>query len=294
MPVPSSMGDLSVTESSNSPSGSDAISTGLDNYLRAIQAIVRSTNHKGADIASAASVAIGASAGEFVTVTGTTTITSFDSVSAGIVRTVHFSDALTITNSSNIQMPGGVNYTTTAGDVAVFRSLGSGQWRCVSLLRYQNPAPTEIPALQRLTKTSTTSRTSTTIPAVDPDLASFTIEATKSYRFKLSLVVSGAPPGFKFELRDSASGSLGLFRAVSMFFDGGTLGSTGIEGDILPYATATALYPTGAADAYILVEGFVRGHATLNRNLGLYWAQASSSASPTSLKDSSFFELQEF
>lgn len=134
MPVPTVMGDLSVTESSNSPSGSDPISTSLDNYLRAIQSILRSTNHKGPDIASGSSVAIGASPGEFLTVTGTTTITSFDSASAGINRVVHFSGALTLTHSTNIQLPGSVNYTTTAGDVLVFRSLGSGQWICVGLL----------------------------------------------------------------------------------------------------------------------------------------------------------------
>lgn len=158
MPVPSTMSDLSVTEASNSPSGSDAISTGLDNYLRAIQAIVRSTNHKGADIASAASVAIGASPGEFVTVTGTTTITSFDSVSAGIVRAVHFSGALTLTHSSNIQLPGSVNYVTSAGDVLIFRSLGSGQWKCVAPSLSNEASQSDVYSLTDSAKAVTTRR----------------------------------------------------------------------------------------------------------------------------------------
>lgn len=44
MPVPSKMADLSTLASSNSPAGSDAIGNSLDDYLRAISAIVRSTN----------------------------------------------------------------------------------------------------------------------------------------------------------------------------------------------------------------------------------------------------------
>lgn len=42
MPVPSSITDLSTTAASNSPAGTDAISNTLDDYLRAIQAIIRS------------------------------------------------------------------------------------------------------------------------------------------------------------------------------------------------------------------------------------------------------------
>lgn len=42
MPVPSSITDLSTTAASNSPAGTDPISNSLDDYLRAIQAIIRS------------------------------------------------------------------------------------------------------------------------------------------------------------------------------------------------------------------------------------------------------------
>jgi len=136
MPIPSTMSDLSPSAASNSPLGSEAIGNGLDNYLRAVQAIIRSTNHKGSDLASAASVAIGASAGEFLTITGTTTITSFDNVSAGIVRTVLFTGALTLAHSANLQMPGNKSYVTNNPEVLTFRSLGSGQWVCASYTAY--------------------------------------------------------------------------------------------------------------------------------------------------------------
>ena len=42
MPVPSSITDLSTTAASNGPAGTDPISNTLDDYLRAIQAIMRS------------------------------------------------------------------------------------------------------------------------------------------------------------------------------------------------------------------------------------------------------------
>ena len=131
MAVPSVMADLSVTASSNSPQGSESPSAG-DDFIRAYGAIIRSTNAKGSDIASASSIDLGAATGEFVDVTGTTTITSLGTVSAGIVRTVRFTGALTLThNATSLILPGGASITTKSGDFAMFRSLGSGNWVCV-------------------------------------------------------------------------------------------------------------------------------------------------------------------
>lgn len=131
MAVPTVMSDLSTTAASNPPAGSESPTAG-DDFLRAIQAIVRTTNAKGADIASATSTAIGAATGEFIDVTGTTTITSFDTIAAGIVRTVRFTGALTLThNATSLILPGAANITTAANDTAVFRSLGSGNWQCI-------------------------------------------------------------------------------------------------------------------------------------------------------------------
>lgn len=41
MPVPTTIADLSATAASNSPAGSDQVGTSLDDYLRAIQAIIK-------------------------------------------------------------------------------------------------------------------------------------------------------------------------------------------------------------------------------------------------------------
>lgn len=133
MPVPTTMADLSTTAASNSPAGGDAVGPQLDDYLRGIQAILRHTNAKGSDIASASTIDLGAATGEFVDVTGTTTITSLGTVSAGIVRTVRFTGSLTLThNATSLILPGGVNIKTSANDIAVFISLGAGNWVCVN------------------------------------------------------------------------------------------------------------------------------------------------------------------
>ncbi len=88
---------------------------------------------KGADIASATTTNIGAATGNYLNVTGTTTITAFDTVQAGTRRIIKFTGALTLTqNSTSLILPGAANITTAANDTAVFVSLGSGNWICVS------------------------------------------------------------------------------------------------------------------------------------------------------------------
>jgi hypothetical protein len=83
-------------------------------------------------IASAATTNIGGAAANYLQVTGTTTITAFDTVQAGTRRILEFAGALTLTNNSGIILPGGFNIATAAGDVAVMVSEGAGVWRCVS------------------------------------------------------------------------------------------------------------------------------------------------------------------
>lgn len=89
--------------------------------------------NKGADIASATTTDIGAATGNYLDVTGTTTITGLGTVQAGTRRIVTFTGALLLThNATSLILPGGANITTAAGDVAAFVSLGSGNWRCVA------------------------------------------------------------------------------------------------------------------------------------------------------------------
>lgn len=86
-----------------------------------------------ATIASAGTVNIGAAASNNVIISGTTTITAFDTIAAGARRKVRFSGALTLThNAASLILPGAANIATAANDEAEFVSLGAGNWKCVS------------------------------------------------------------------------------------------------------------------------------------------------------------------
>ena len=135
MAVPTTITNLSVTASSNSPAGSDSIttSTGPDEYFRALSAIVRRGQGSSA-LASAGSLNIGGVvSGDVITISGTTTITSLGTIAAGIERVLIFSGILVLThNATSLILPTGANITTVAGDAFTFRSEGSGNWRCVA------------------------------------------------------------------------------------------------------------------------------------------------------------------
>jgi hypothetical protein len=91
---------------------------------------------KGADIASAATTDIGAASGNYVTITGTTSITALGTAQAGAWRLVRFAGALTLThNATSLILPTGGNITTRADDCALFVSEGSGNWRCAAWFR---------------------------------------------------------------------------------------------------------------------------------------------------------------
>jgi hypothetical protein len=135
--ISSDLKNWSITEGSNQPQGTTTVGTGLDDNLRRLQATVRQDlAHKGADIASAATCDLGAVPGLMHDITGSTTITGFGTVSAGIWKIIKFEGALTLThNATSLILPGAANISTVIGDVAIMVSEGSGNWRCVSYLR---------------------------------------------------------------------------------------------------------------------------------------------------------------
>ena len=127
--------DYSQTAASNTSISSINIGEGcppsnINDAIRQALADIRELQ-AGSTIASAATVNIGAANAEYLAVSGTTTITAFDTVAAGVYRVLKFDGILTLThNSTSLILPGGASITTAAGDVAGFRSLGSGNWRC--------------------------------------------------------------------------------------------------------------------------------------------------------------------
>ena len=87
---------------------------------------------KGADVASAAALTLGTD-GNFFDITGTTTITSIGTLGIGTQVALQFDGALTLTHdATDLILPGGVDITTAAGDVAHFVEYASGDWLCTS------------------------------------------------------------------------------------------------------------------------------------------------------------------
>lgn len=86
------------------------------------------------DLASAATTSIGGAASENVRITGTTTITSFGTATAGTVRRCRFAAALTLKyNATSMILPGDADIAVGADDSIVAISLGSGNWFVASI-----------------------------------------------------------------------------------------------------------------------------------------------------------------
>lgn len=104
-------------------------------------------------LASATTTDIGAQNSNNITITGTTTITSFGSAAAGVIRRLVFAGALTLTHSaSNLILPGAANIVTAAGDTAEFLSLGAGSWRCVVYQRASGSSVVAPPTIANLVR----------------------------------------------------------------------------------------------------------------------------------------------
>lgn len=89
---------------------------------------------QGSDIASAGTVNLTTATGNYVHITGTTTITAV-TLAQGAERTVVFDGALTLTNGASLLLPTSANITTAAGDTAIFRGEAAGVVRCISYTR---------------------------------------------------------------------------------------------------------------------------------------------------------------
>jgi len=86
------------------------------------------------EVASASTTDLGTVLSNNVDITGTVTITGFGTVAAGIIKQGRFTGALTLTHhATSLILPGAVDYATAVDDTYVARSLGSGNWRVLSV-----------------------------------------------------------------------------------------------------------------------------------------------------------------
>lgn len=100
-------------------------------------------------VASAGTTAIGAAKANTLQISGTTTITAFDSVAAGIKRTLWFTGVLTLTHNAAIDCIGAASIVTANGDSGEFVSKGGGNWKMLSWDAVSGRAlvgPTSLPA----------------------------------------------------------------------------------------------------------------------------------------------------
>jgi hypothetical protein len=140
MPVPSNITDLSKIAADNSPQGTEAARGTIDDYFRAHASFIRQladlVGGPTVTLASAATVNIGFAQSSSIVITGTSTITAFDTTAEGTMRWVTFAGALTLThNAASMQLPGSANIVTVAGDTALFKNLGGGNWKCLDYVR---------------------------------------------------------------------------------------------------------------------------------------------------------------
>jgi len=123
----------------HTPINYDPASGGIADHLAAIDDALGSASSAGeapdATVASGSTTDIGAAAGFYIEITGTTTINSFGTT-PNVWRIVRFVSTPTLThNATSLKLPGNVSRTAAAGDIAAFVSDDSGNWQCVGYQR---------------------------------------------------------------------------------------------------------------------------------------------------------------
>jgi hypothetical protein len=125
---------------------------------------------QGTDIASVATIDLETATGNYVQVTGNTSITGI-TLSQGHWRTVKFADALTLTAGVSLVIPNTGNITTAAGDIAEFVGEAAGVVRCTSYTRADGQA---IRNFTQMTA-QTASGTAVTFPGIPAGVKRITI-----------------------------------------------------------------------------------------------------------------------
>lgn len=115
--------------------------------------------NKSADIATSGTVVLDNASGDYVTLTGTTTVTAI-TLAEGVEKTVKAGGAFQFTHGASLVMPGGSNYVCQANDVFKFRGESSGVVRCIAITRESGTARTNM----LFTETTTSDSTTTTVP----------------------------------------------------------------------------------------------------------------------------------
>lgn len=157
-------GTSTAYQGNNTFAGTTSFSNTLTMVAAAINGAARD------DIASAATMNIGAATTNYLRVSGTATVTSLGTIASGVARWLVFSGALTLThNNTSLFLPnGGNNILTVPSDTALFISNGSGNWKCLCYIRADGTAlqqPTGSQAGRAYTENTSYTTITANIPA---------------------------------------------------------------------------------------------------------------------------------
>jgi len=190
----------------------------------------------GADVASASTVDLDSATGDWVDITGTTTITAI-TLAQGKECTVRFTGALTLTHGVSLVLPNnGSNIITEAGDCAIFRGDASSIVRCVS---YQRATGNSLQGESGLTKLD--SGTVSNAATLDIVMTAFT-----AYKNKLLKLTSFIPAtdGVSLLGRFSTNGGSSYDSGATDYgYAFRTLNTAGTTGDTFG-ATSSLLFST--------------------------------------------------
>lgn len=186
-----------------------------------------------ASIASAGTTSIGAATGNYVHITGTTTITSFGTApQAGTTRWITFDGALTLThNATSLIIPGGANIATTAGATAIVVAETTSNWR---VLAYQGASFSSLVLLATVSPNNSAGETFTLsnyVTCSTYELEFLGVKGT-SNNTRINLTLNGAVSNFTY-------GATGLTSAgVAIAFSANTTTSIAICDPARGIATA--------------------------------------------------------
>lgn len=193
---------------------------------------------------------------------------------------VRFSASLTVTyNAQSLILPGGASIVVQPGDAMIAEYLGNSQWK---VLFYQSSGGQQNSKI----KPADTVLISTTTLTPDPDLQTNTLAVGRySYELYLEFDSVAAGAGFKFTNDGSAVDARGNAQALAYGFVNAA--AYGPKAD--PFYSTVVSYATvgtGANSNQVIYKGSLL--VGTPGTFGVSWAQATSTASNTTLRAGSY------
>lgn len=148
---------------------------------------------QGADIATASTLNLDTATGDYVNATGTTNVTAI-TLSQGRQVTVQCSGAAKYSNGASLIMPGGVDFTSAAGDILIFRGEASSVVRCVGGVRADGRAL--VPAIPQNSKSAAYTTVLTDAgkhiyhPSSDNNARTFTIDSNANVPYQVGTAIT--------------------------------------------------------------------------------------------------------